>query len=38
MTEYEMAGWHHQLSAHGFGWTWELVRDSELNWTDQCHT
>ena len=21
MTEDEMAGWHHQLSGHGFGWT-----------------
>ena len=21
MTEYEMAGWHHQLNGHGFGWT-----------------
>ena len=21
MTEYEMAGWHHQLCGHGFGWT-----------------
>ena len=20
-TEYEMVGWHHQLSGHGFGWT-----------------
>ena len=20
-TEDEMAGWHHQLSGHGFGWT-----------------
>ena len=23
----EMAGWHHRLSAHEFGWTWELVMD-----------
>ena len=22
MTEDEMAGWHHQLNGHGFGWTW----------------
>jgi len=21
MTEDEMAGWHHQLNGHGFGWT-----------------
>ena len=21
MTEDEMAGWHHQLNRHGFGWT-----------------
>ena len=21
MTEDEMVGWHHQLNAHGFGWT-----------------
>ena len=21
MTEDEMAGWHHQLHGHGFGWT-----------------
>ena len=21
MTEDEMAGWHHQLEGHGFGWT-----------------
>ena len=21
MTENEMAGWHHQLDGHGFGWT-----------------
>ena len=20
MTETEMAGWHHQLNGHGFGW------------------
>ena len=24
MTEDEMAGWHHQLSGHGFGWTPEV--------------
>ena len=21
MTEDQMAGWHHQLDGHGFGWT-----------------
>ena len=21
MTEDEIVGWHHQLNAHGFGWT-----------------
>ena len=21
MTEDKMAGWHHQLNGHGFGWT-----------------
>ena len=21
MTENEVAGWHHQLNEHGFGWT-----------------
>ena len=21
MTEDELAGWHHQLNGHGFGWT-----------------
>ena len=21
MTEDEMAGWHHRLNGHGFGWT-----------------
>ena len=21
MTEGEMAGWHHRLNGHGFGWT-----------------
>ena len=24
MTEDEMAGWHHQLDAHEFGWTPEV--------------
>ena len=29
MTEDEMAGWHHRLNGHGFGWTPELVMDRE---------
>ena len=28
-TEDEMAGWHHRLDAHEFGWTSELVMDRE---------
>ena len=24
MTKDEMAGWHHRLDAHGFGWTLEV--------------
>ena len=24
MTEGEMAGWHHRLNGHGFGWTLEV--------------
>ena len=24
MTEDEMAGWHHRLNGHGFGWTPEV--------------
>ena len=28
-TEDEMAGWHHWLNGHGFGWTPELVMDRE---------
>ena len=27
MTEDEVAGWHHQLDRHGFGWT--LVGDGQ---------
>ena len=27
MTEDEMAGWHHRLDAHEFGWILELVMD-----------
>ena len=29
MSEDEMVGWHHWLSGHGFGWTLELVMDTE---------
>ena len=29
MTEDEMAGWHHRLDGHEFGWLWELVMDRE---------
>ena len=35
-TEDEMAGWHHQLSAHEFGWTPELVMDREA-WRAEIH-
>ena len=28
-TEDEMAGWHHRLGGHEFGWTRELVMDRE---------
>ena len=36
MTEDEMAGWHHWLDAHKFGWTWELVMDREA-WRPAIH-
>ena len=29
MTEYEMAGWHHQLDGHEFGKLLKLVMDRE---------
>ena len=32
----EMIGWYHQLSGHGFGWTWELVMDTEA-WRAAVH-
>ena len=32
----EMAGWHHRLSEHGFGWTGELVIDREA-WRAAVH-
>ena len=28
-SEEEMVGWHHQLNGHWFGWTQELVMDTE---------
>ena len=36
MTEDEMAGWHHRLNAHEFGWTPELVMDREA-WCAGIH-
>ena len=35
-TEDEMAGWHHRLDGHEFGWTWELVMDREA-WRAEIH-
>ena len=35
-TEDEMAGWHHRLHAHGFGWTPGLVVDREA-WRAAVH-
>ena len=32
----EMIGLYHQLSGHGFGWTWELVMDTEA-WRAAVH-
>ena len=34
--EDEMAGWHHWLSGHGFGWTWDVVMDREA-WHAAVH-
>ena len=40
MTEDEMAGWHHQLSGHGFGWTPEVgneqgdCREAAVHWVE----
>ena len=31
-----MVGWHHRLDGHGFGWTLELVMDSEA-WRAAVH-
>ena len=31
-----MAGWHHRLSEHGFGWLRELVMDREA-WRAVIH-
>ena len=36
MTEYEMAGWHHRLDGHGFGWTLGLVMVREA-WHAAVH-
>ena len=36
MTEDEMAGWHHRLNGHGFGWTQKLVMDREA-WCAGVH-
>ena len=35
-TEDKMAGWHHWLDGHGFGWTRELVMDRE-GWRAAVH-
>ena len=36
MTEDEMAGWHHRLNGHGFGWTPGVVIDREA-WCAVVH-
>ena len=36
MMEDEMAGWHHCLDGHGFGWLRELVMDREA-WRCAVH-
>ena len=36
MTEYEMAGWHHQLNGHGLDGLQKLVRDKEA-WCAVVH-
>ena len=36
MTEDEMAGWHHRLHAHEFGWTPGVVMDREA-WHAAIH-
>ena len=35
-TEDEMAGWHHRLDGHEFGWTPELMMDREA-WHAAIH-
>ena len=37
MTEDEMAGWHHQLNRHGFGWT-PGVGDGQEAWVTKSQT
>ena len=36
MTEDEMAGWHHKLDGHGFGWTLG-VGDGQGSWHAAVH-
>ena len=36
MTEDEMAGWHHRLDGHGFGWTPGVGDDREA-WRAAVH-
>ena len=36
MTEDEMAGWHHRLVGHGFGWT-PGVGDGQGAWRAVVH-
>ena len=36
MTEDEMAGWHHRLNGHGFGWSLG-VGDGQGSWYAAVH-
>ena len=38
MTEDEMAGWHHQLNRHGFGWTPGVGDGQEASWVTKSQT